>query len=198
MLKKAVLSQKLNVHVFIIKNHKVVIGAVAVIATVVILMSIYIPNITNVDTKDITNVDTKDITNVDTKDITNVESDAEGINWLDVSSNEQIIYITPEDIYVNDNVVISVTSHVDSQLYGQGIRFEYRNKSLDELEIVAAPAEDKKNSGSNKSIVGPGVTEAYVLYLGKDTEPFTEGTYTFTITAGENSYTTGSITIKAK
>ena len=182
MLKKAVLSQKLNVHVFLIKNHKVVIGAVAAIATVVLLLMIYMPNIPNVDTKD----------------IPNVESDTEGINCLDASSNEQIIYITPEDIYVNDNVVISVTSHVDSQLYGQGIRFEYRNKSLDELEIVAAPAEDKKNSGSNKSIVRPGVTEAYVLYLGKDTEPFTEGTYTFTITAGENSYTTGSITIKAK
>lgn len=190
MLKKAVLSQKLNVHVFLIKKHKVVIGAAAAIVTVVILLMIYIPNISNVDTKD--------ITNVDTKDITNVESDTEGINRLDASSNEQIIYITPEDIYVNDNVVISVTSHVDSQLYGQGIRFEYRNKSLDELEIVAAPAEDKKDSDSNKLIVRPGVTEAYVLYLGKDTEPFTEGTYTFTITAGENSYTTGAITIKAK
>lgn len=114
-----------------------------------------------------------------------------------IESNEQIIYIAPEILYTDDNVAISVTSHVESQIYGQGIRFEYKNRSTGEIEVEVKPANDRKTSDENKTLVEPGTVKAHVLYIGEDAGPFTEGTYIFTVNAGDNSYTTQAITIKA-
>lgn len=191
MIRTTYLSRKLNIPIFSGKYRKFVIGAIVAIATVVLFLLIK-DTVFNKDTKDNTSVYTDNSIVGDT-------------DWLEknlenerIVSNEQIIYIAPKDLYSDDKVVISVTSHVDNQLYGQGLRFEYRNKSLDEIEIEVMPVGASKTLDSNKIIVEPGTTKTQVLYIGLDSEPFTEGRYIFTITVGDSSYVTETITIKAK
>lgn len=182
--------KKLIISSFFSRHLKFVIGAVAIVAIAVVMFILKKDNITNVDIEDTTN-----------NGIEN--SMASDSNWLKeanakVESNEQIIYIAPEDLYADDNVVISVTSHVDSQLYGQGIRFDYKNKSLKDVLITIVPEKVNETLDSNKTIVEPGKIKTHVLYIGLESEPFTEGNYVFSITVGERNYKTKSITINTK
>ena len=189
-MSKQVSSKKINIPTFLSRHRKIIIGAVAILVIAVVVLILVKDNITNVDIEDTTYVDMENDTT----------SDFDGLREVNakVESNEQIIYIAPKDLYIDDNIVISVTSHVDNQLYGQGIRFDYRNKSLEKIEVAITTVEDNETLDSNKTIVEPGITKTHVFYIGLEAESFTEGTYIFTITTGENSYKTESLTVKTK
>lgn len=193
MLKSSYLSRKINTPIVLGKYRNVFIGATVALATIAIIVFVLMKNtIMNIDTEHITNADIENNTDDNSDLLDNLSLNEQ------IESNEQIIYIAPEDLYIDDNVIISVTSHVDGQLYGQGIRFEYRNKSVDELVVTVMPVEANETLDSIKTIVEPGAKKTCVLYIGLDTEPFKEGIYTFIITDGYNSYTTEEVMIKAK
>jgi hypothetical protein len=193
MSKRLLLSHKNNISRFLSKKRLAILGTILVLAAIVAVVFSFSKNdTTSMEIDNITDIAIEEGTEGDIAQDETVASDEH------VVSNEQIIYIAPEDLYVDENVVISVTSHVYSQLYGQGIRFEYRNKSLNEVEIAIKPAEDSGIQESNITIIEPGTTQSHVLYIGLDAEPFTEGAYMFTITSGDDRYSTETISIKAK
>mgnify|MGYP000020292954 CR=1 FL=1 len=163
---------------------------VVILLLMAIITAITIAELTN---KNKGSSSTSEIKN-DVTDNTNIDPNI--INDL-ITSNENIIYIAPKVLYEDDFVEISVTSHVESKIHGQGIRFSYKNKSTNDIKVSVMPA-DNTVYEENEVIVEPGDRRAFVYYLGQDAERFSEGRYIFTITIESNKYSTDVVTVEAK
>lgn len=113
-----------------------------------------------------------------------------------VASYNNAIYVAPKLVYEDDNIVISVKGYVESSIYGPGLRFEYKNKTLNEIKIEAIA---EANQDSRKEIVLKANSKTTgVVYLGTAYENFTQETFAFTIIVPDKTYETGQITIMSQ
>ena len=174
---------------------KLVVRLALITISFLLILFFYKKNTSLIDKKE-TNISNQE-KSISTEDANNTSSKAiaTSINY-DALSNEKIIYIDPKVLYQDDKVEISITSHVDNILYGQGLRFDYENKSLEDIEIAVTEVNESMQE-ENKLEVKAGEKKAYVLYLDQE-EAFTQGSYRFTIFIGENSYVTEVITVTCR